>query len=83
MQKQIDEEDKIELLANEEQEFTAAYSKNYARQDYEDFSEELMKMNEVKCVAALSQLISLLGSKCRQENCNESFIKKFCNTVLH
>ena len=72
MQEEIDEEDKIELLANEEQ-FTAAYSKNYARQDYGDLSDEIMKVNEVKCVAALSQLISLLGTKCRHENCNESF----------
>ena len=54
MQEQIDEENKIELLANEEQDFTAAYSKDYARKDYRDLSEELVKVNEVQYFAALS-----------------------------
>lgn len=58
---------------NKEQEYATAYSTGYARQIYGDLSEELVKVKEVKCVAALSQLMSLLGTKCRDAKCNESF----------
>ena len=63
-------------MIEEQQEYATAYSTGYARQKYGNLSEELEKVNEVKCVAALSQLMSLLGTKCRQEKCNESLRDK-------
>lgn len=49
------------------------YSSNddpYTRLTYSDLSEELKLVNERKCLAFVSQLLLLLGRKCRVDGCD-------------
>ena len=48
---------------------SAAFNSGFGSVQYGDLSDEMAKINDVKCVASINQLRALVGTSCRFSGC--------------